>query len=72
MKTHDDYLKVLYILQDQMHYWMIWRYDVSMYGIMHTLRCDCMKKLTAMFEREYRNYRAWCWRHNEDNLFISY
>lgn len=70
--SHDDYLKKLYVLQDLMCYWMSWRRDVSVYGIRHEICCDGMTKLTGFFEKTYRNYCAWCRRHKEENLFISY
>lgn len=70
--THDDYLKRLYILQDLLAKWWSWRCSVEVFGIRDTITSDGFVRTTDAFERTYRNYRSWCRRHYEDNLFISY
>ena len=67
--TQADYLKRLYMLQEQIWDCMAWRHNRPIYGLRHTLFCNCMAKLTEEFERTYRNYSAWCRRHHEENYF---
>lgn len=68
-RTHDDYLNRLYMLQSQMRHCVAWRWNRELYGLRHTLFCNCLTKLSEVFERTYRNYSAWCRRNHEENLW---